>query len=51
MTLLNYIKKEKFLAVKMNIAIDVLYSFDFVNKDFSVAIANLAGVAELPYLF
>ena len=43
--MLNYSKKEKFLGVKMNIAIDVLYSFDFVNKDFSVAIANLAGVA------
>ena len=34
----------------MNIAIYILYSFDFENKDFSVAIGNLAGGAELPYL-
>ena len=35
--------------VKMNIALGILNSFDFVNKDFSVAIGNLAVGDELPY--
>lgn len=33
----------------MNIALGILNSFDFVNKDFSVAIGNLAVGDELPY--